>query len=1206
MPPRSSGTNTRRSNHLSLRELCKSLRAPNSSQSIQQLALLKSVPCSQVDHLLKKIHHQAHRWLVAHTAEEPYEGVSMDYLLRCFNAVLETLVERPQSLEVLSLQSFKAGVRLVLRSMAREIDALPQVKVQACRCWCTLLICLAKLANESAESRAHRSLVKAVLKDIRTRSDHVNQFVWATDVSDTTMALTHQPSSTDLKLLKAKMLCLRGLLAQKDIFALDILDQRPDALERLIFPLQSCLTRLPNLWQADMDDIEQRLAYCVVSTRLLEQLCHVATKERPAWLISSLSRSGAMESVRTAWSCVAMSLVNRPQEQSSIKPKLYQILTAFLGMLTRLPATDDVGRALYRALTAYDAAGSWHWLLPQICAQWVYDAHRQQRNQPPPVEIDHADHARLVTQLCNLARRCMVSTRQDIHPENRQCLVIAAKKIAGPLLNTLLHITCASLTREMTATIASDSGSSDVLLLDDQVLDLVDSYGLLALTPTMLVRLQVPLTAILDAVQSCMTLVHAWPALMRKLAWATKTHLAVLDQLPDASSALQAPLQQSYEKMAICLMDDEHAIPILAAHARGLGKFIWEPTISLILHAFQSIKDDGTRVPSRVLSKANRALACLAKVCKSSRGCEQLVHESSLLGLVNVDLFPYVSTTTINDNNSGAIGSHEYPKAVWTCYTLYVRLLVSLIERTSIMRTTLRCDCPLFDLIMGFTQFALNAQSAMTRTNGQQTNLASFCWLVIACLQAVDAFRYDQDAITAWLAWKRDKMTLISVLVSIGVPSTIPPPACTPWNSMPFVKQVAYAIEMIAQLAGTDEGAQLLIDQQHLPRIAQWLVYTLDPSNSESLQKNNTISDVALQFAPNDPVDGTCSETSLTRTLDDTDDASYMDTTGDDDPDTILSILLGRTMTADQDGDAPLSEEDVSNDAARTSAASGLPTWFASFSTSLMQCLTKVLSSQANLKRLLAFDHLTAMYAPFIPYRFDSHVWSMAVRQSDESLAARVDDLCRLYSFYQHHDDGQFLHVRDNISVGLVYALFHQPVAQWQRVLHHQPFTANNGMELVLYAATPLGHLFRMVLLTEHEHVNNDTRQAQRIAGAQAMMFLSRSQQETWKSQWPVSHQERVCRCQSTLQSLQQVVNSPDQDRQIAIDTDDSTKSWNTRVGDLTWLSPAFDAMLLVSSYAESGAEHVRLHDVSMADLQFFVFASQKKSSKARRNRGKT
>ncbi|ORX43322.1 hypothetical protein DM01DRAFT_309651 [Hesseltinella vesiculosa] len=237
------------------------------------------------------------------------------------------------------------------------------------------------------------------------------------------------------------------------------------------------------------------------------------------------------------------------------------------------------------------------------------------------------------------------------------------------------------------------------------------------------------------------------------------------------TSQLQLEMCNLWTKMAMASVeypdDQTGAIPVLATYACGLEKWIWEPIINLVADALKTIRDGGNN-SSDILRNANRALICLEKVAKSPKACERLA---------------------------------------------------------GTFRTALRCERPLHDLVLGLLQCVLLSQDifeveGLFKSDEAACNLRS--GLTISCLQVIEAYQYNQQALITWLKWKQADTTLVSLLISFAKPQKIWP-VLTRMTHKGQLPQILYSLRILEMLAIIDEGARQLVGRDFLPRLAEWL-----------------------------------------------------------------------------------------------------------------------------------------------------------------------------------------------------------------------------------------------------------------------------------------------------------------------------------------------------------------------------------------------
>ncbi|KAI8097485.1 uncharacterized protein BX664DRAFT_356721 [Halteromyces radiatus] len=645
----------------------------------------------------------------------------------------------------------------------------------------------------------------------------------------------------------------------------------------------------------------------------------------------------------------------------------------------------------------------------------------------------------------------------------------------------------------------------------------------------------------------------------------------------------------------------------------------------------------------QVLAKAKRALVALEKISRHPRACERLA-ETNILELVEVGMIPsYASNHTsspfkismdnIDTVSTGSTSNDDdyqrfsvLPIQVWTVYGLFVGLVASLAERTSLMRSKLRQEQQLVDVIMGILWSTIGKQSAILLQQQQQHQSSEdmikvFQHVVKASIQVVYAYRYDSVAAMEWLTWKQEiedgrSLTLVSALLAIVVPwcnETYIKTGCGEGDKerhwwMIYSGQINNASTLLEHLSLFGEcGKQLIQDNASaLQDITQWMAILSDMAierSSSGLIDSHGINSVHnLEENMGEKIDGGDDDVENVQ-----EEQLYMDYDGNDDGD-VSSFIFCDNQDEDykEDGDSDsnmmvdftvLTSPTPSSDKTKCLAP-------------LLRTLIKLITSRENLKLLILTDGFTRMFGPLL-FTLQASTWhddkmeavlekyGMGI-QLGQALWKRVEDLKRLFQFFGQNEQ-DINHRHELTAVALVYASFWN-IDHWQSTLGI--FGFDTSQESIVYSTSPFGIICHMLMLDDDDdkQQQNDfsttmeKKQGRRCAAAQAITLLAYSFRLPWQQQLDdalENNQQKLDQLLVEQMTKNRHLLDDSNNRIILLQTDDASNPIQVNSKDLTWISPAFAAMLS-DHYAETTTESsIQLHDITLTSLQYFIHVSQ-------------
>ncbi|KAI9303964.1 hypothetical protein BJ944DRAFT_250263 [Cunninghamella echinulata] len=728
-----------------------------------------------------------------------------------------------------------------------------------------------------------------------------------------------------------------------------------------------------------------------------------------------------------------------------------------------------------------------------------------------------------------------------------------------------------------------------------------------------------------------------------KLAWSIKSLLSLLD----ADNKLDdSPLLSRIEKLIIYLLHDDNAIDQLADCTNGLDKYIWAPTIQQARNGLfmatstindiqysSSLIDDNNNHSYKnniqSLEKGKRALMALEKISSHSRACERLA-DTDILNLIDSVLLsghPFRQEQFTVDQTALLVRS-------WTVYALFTRLLASLAGRTSLLRSKLRQENRLVPSIMSLLWYTHQFECILFLNQSSYIDLSMVCQFVVnGCLQVINAYKYDQQAIQEWMDWnnsigEQDNITLITILLCIVIPwrnRTTENINIGQWWTL-FDNQICMASMILENLAQYTECGEQLIESNGdaLRDIPHWMVsityalnnfMTLDNSNNsnssdlvndqmdDKLQYEYGINDDQhLFYCENNSNENINSPTPVTATM-----PLFIE-----EEETINASMSSRVILESEKNKSANKKQPVS-----LKEHCLLP---------LSRCLTKIITHRGNLKSLIMHDGFTQLFGPFLlniknGVNNNNKTWLTVIQQFCQSLFLRIEDLERLIRFYDQND--QDIKRRHELTaIAMAYATcWNQDYWQSKLSLLHY----DTKKESIVYSTGPFGIICHMLTMKFDDNNNNNNNninnsvdgtaileikdnnnnnnnkesvttkpsnfQQRRNTAAQALTMLIIPYQDIWKSKL----YDDISTHQTKLnQELLLKQNTPmiqlKKKTSILLRTDDTMDPIKAQYIDLTWLSPAFTAMLS-NDYAET--DYIHLHDISMTSLKHYIHVSQ-------------
>ncbi|CAO3590282.1 unnamed protein product [Absidia cylindrospora] len=894
-----------------------------------------------------------------------------------------------------------------------------------------------------------------------------------------------------------------------------------------------------------------------------------------AFIGSSTSNSSALARI---WTGAILDLlyiedtVTSQQNDNRLdKGRLFYCLTT---VLMKLPPDNEVFIHLSPSSQHHNGLiASWFTALPMLFAQFTYYL-----QQPHIEELgssggnSRGEHGggkismktnllqsvytmdvlmRLLTRLCHVSWRCLVlildRKRQSISKNGDLDLQQFGAKMTGCLTNFLLAFTAYPVSVETLVTMASadgygvgvNSGMSPTLLSMDLCADVV-IRGYFGLTSKIVEESYDLLGPLLETMMQYIQVVPtSWRLeIGPRIAWCVRSQMALLygdGKLDDS------PLLLKFQKLVVYLLHDDGAIDQLAESSTGLGNYIWEPTI---LQARDGLKvasalavistsvpalDPATSLSSissenlQVLAKSKRALMALEKISRHTRACERLA-ETNILDLIDTTLIPCIwlesSPAVVDDleaNERNDLLRHA-PMQIWSVYGLLVRLLASLAERTSLMRSKLLQERRLVDVIMGLLWCTLRCQTTLyadlqhqDRNEKVKERIVACQHVVVASLQVVSTYRYDKSATLEWVSWKQEDergrpLTLVSALICILVPwynndvsgTAVDDDSVNRYQWMIFSNQMTSALHLLEQISYLDEcGKQLIQDNDMaLQELSRWLatLSSLVESSEERLHATGRISDDKsgvdddVRSQDEIEVNGASGDDNWQNRLDmemvmDMDGESGLDDTrqnqldiNNDDrehnqfngSDNLLATILCNNAgnighdSCDRTADK---NTDIDYAVLMSTLTDRIKTAFVA---PLLRALTKVITTKTNLKVMILTDGFTRLFGPIftmvqtlaVEQKMDnSFTWSVAT-ELGEALWKRVDDLERLFQFFGQNDD-DINHRHELTAVALAYASFWN-MKHWHSILGI--FGFDTGKESIVYSTGPFGILCHMLM----------------------------------------------------------------------------------------------------------------------------------------------
>ncbi|CAO3642279.1 unnamed protein product [Cunninghamella blakesleeana] len=1179
------------------------------------------------------------------------------------------------------------------------------IKMKAAKCWCSLLEHLSKLNNQDI----NKGTVKAILKDIKLKRSHIQVMIWVTSVTQKEMSPFIQHSATDKSLMLARHYCLRGLNAHLLFFGSDLIEHY--AYQRLLLrplayyfgdnfehfsSMESMVysSKQQQLQQENDDDGRHLLSFCNTAAQFLDNLIKsekdigVNNDNKNGWEQYIKGSSTNCLSLIKVWVGASFILIKNGSIINSSIKEVSQIFYYLTVIVSKMSTDSGIYAYLVPNINqqlndnhnsnqpTFKCLWTWHRVFPLLLSQLIY---RLQMNIQNNDDIDNKSYkrtsilispyntsllTRILVNICNILWKCHQYVKNNYKSSHiaESCFnnnQTFSEMITGYTTNFLLAFTAHPIPIDMIGIMAfNDNEDNHISLLPMTLTADVVIRGYFGLTSRCIENHHSILIPILETLIQYSPLIRkSWRlSIGSKLAWSIKSLLSLLD----ADGLLDdSPLLSRIEKLIIYLLHDDDAIDQLADCTNGLDKYIWDPTIQLarngLLTATSAINDIYLSSPKDVyqsLEKGKRALMALEKITNHSRACERLA-DTNILSLMDS-----IVLSTINPLND-----YHHPLTLdqvslfvrsWTVYALFTRLLATLAGRTSLLRSKLRQENRLIHSIMKLLWYTHQFECTFFLKQSKEVILT--CQYVVnGCLQIINAYRYDKQAIQEWMYWKYDtidnnemsekeggddenNITLIKMLLSVIIPwrnkRNITDYNIGQWW-MIFNNQICLASMILESLSQYDECGKQLIESNDgaLYDISKWMVSitnivnhgidNLDNNNSNNSDNiiNNQIDDKLLNgyVVNNDQGLLLC---------DNNNNNSTTTTAAQFDEDEIIEDVDYNLNNDDHDIEGENNEENINTTMLsiinlklknNQSTKSIIPTSLNEHCLlPLSRCLTKIITHLRNLKSLIMYDGFTQIFAPFI-YEIkknssNSSTWLTMTQQLYQALYSRIDDLERLINFYDQNDKD--IKRRHELSaIAMVYATCWKQ-EYWLSKLGILNYDTTK--EAIVYSTCHFGLICHMLTMNFDENMNNNNNnnnnnkndndddhiifqsgnfQQRRTVAAQALTILIIPYQAMWEKKLD----EDISTHKSLLNQLllKQIDNN--NDHQIPTLKDKIKESVLLRTDDsldpiktnygVLTQSSAAFKAMLSNHYAES--DYVYLHDIPMTSLKHYIYVNE-------------
>ncbi|CAO3637442.1 unnamed protein product [Cunninghamella echinulata] len=1254
------------SNDIRLHKLYTAIKSPQTSANAHYITQLNTVPVSTVDNILCKIQSQYQNIQQQRFENNVTQGSwPLHRLLEIFNTILLCMQHRPQQDDLLSMT---------------EDPSYIAKKVKASKCWCTLLEHLSAITKQDLS----KGTVKAIINDIKLKHTHLHALSWATSVTQKDMSPFIQHSTTDISLILARHYCLRGLNAHVSLFGKDLIEHQVyqrlllrsltyyfgnnyqhfssmDPFSSLSLSSEVNQKRQQKQQQGD-DDGRHLLSFCNTATQLLDNLIKlekdvgIHSNNKDSWeQYIKISSTNTLSFVKIWVGSLFLMIKNGNIIRSSSLKEVSQIFYYLTVIVSK--TSTDTGVFAYLVpnfsqqqlnnsdFSASECLWTWHRVFPLLLSQLIY------RLQITPLLV------RLLISICTIFWKCQhyinkytnLLLKENDVSNNKQTI---PELITGYIANFLLAFTAHPIPIEMIVVMACNNNNNDInngcmpLLPMTLTADVV-IRGYYGLTTECIEAHYSLLTPLLETLIQYTPLIQkSWRlTISPKLAWSIKSLLSLLD----ADNKLDdSPLLSRIEKLIVYLLHDDNAIDQFAECTNGLDKYIWAPTIQQarngLFMATSTINDiqysssliDNNNNHSyknsmQSLEKGKRALMALEKISSHSRACERLA-DTDILNLIdNVLLSAHPSQQQLTVDQMALLVRS------WTVYALFTRLLASLAGRTSLLRSKLRQENRLVPSIISLLWHTHQFECIIFLNQSSSTDLSMACQYVVnGCLQVINAYKYDQQAIQEWMNWnnsfgEQDSVNLTTILLCIVIPwrnETMENVNIGKWWAL-FDNQICMASMILENMAQYTECGEQLIESNGdaLRDIPQWMVSITYALNNGMIMdnKNNSNGSDLINDQMDDKLQyeyGTSDDQHL----------FYCENNNNSNTDIPTAATATTPLFIEEDDNNNDNDGNINTDISSTVVLKSEKNKSINKKQSvalkehcllpLSRCLTKVITHRGNLKLLIMHDGFTQLFGPFLlnmksDVNNNNNTWSAVIQQLCKSLYLRIEDLQRLIQFYDQND--QDIKRRHELTaVAMVYATsWNQDYWQSKLSLLHY----DTMKESIVYSTGPFGILCHMLTMKFDNNNNNNNNnndddnttilatsennnkesitikpgnfQQRRYTAAQALTMLIIPYQDNWKNKLndDISTHQTKLNQELLLKQDSLMLQIIKKNASVLLRTDDTIDPIKAQYIDLTWLSPAFTAMLS-NDYAE--ADYIHLHDISMTSLKHYIYVSQR------------